>query len=97
MPPHAGAHIVVRTRGRCVTEVTIGNVTLMGGGPYEPLCDPIGEWLVWDAMRENVAEFDGYVFHGLTQREAIRFSMLMNDMVRPSSREGSSYRSVQEA
>lgn len=69
----------------------------MGGGRYDPLCDPNGEWLVWDAVRENVAEFDGYVFQGLTQREALRFSTLMNDMVRPSAAEGSRYRPAQQA
>lgn len=60
----------------------------MGGGPYRPLSDPNGEWLVWDAVRENVAEFGGCAFQGLTQREAMRFSTLMNDMVRPSTRKG---------
>lgn len=59
----------------------------MGGGPYEPLCDPCGEWLVWDAVQGNVAEFDGHVFHGLTHREAIRFSTLLNAMARPATRE----------
>lgn len=72
-------------RCRCVEEVRIGKVTLVGKGPYEPLCDPSGEWLVWDAVRENVAEFDGYVFLGLTPREALRFSTLLNNMIRPST------------
>lgn len=62
-----------------------------------PLCDPGGEWLVWNAVRATVAEFDGYVFHGLTQREAIRFSTLMNDMTRPSTRKDSLYRPLQQA
>jgi hypothetical protein len=61
----------------------------MGTGPYEPLCDPSGEWLVWDAVRENVAEFDGYVFLGLTPREALRFSTLLNNMIGPSTSGGS--------
>lgn len=52
----------------------------MGGGPFEPVRDPNGDWLVWDAVRENVAESDGYVFVGLTQREALRLSTLMNDV-----------------
>lgn len=68
----------------------------MGGGPYEPLCDPSGEWLVWDAVRGNVAEFDGYVFHGLTQREAIRYSTLLNIMAGPSACEGLSSRPAQQ-
>lgn len=79
-----------------VKEVKIANVTLLGGGPYKPLCDPSGEWLVWDAVREIVAEFDGHVFLGLTQREALRFSTLMNDMVRLTS-ESSQYRPAQHA
>ena len=80
-----------------MTEARIGNVTLLGGGPYVPLCDPGGDWLVWDGLREDVAEFDGYVFLGLTQREALRFSRLMNDMATPSTGEGSRYRPSRQA
>jgi len=86
-----------RRRRRRVKEVRIGNVIQLGGGPYEPLCDLTGEWLVWDAVRNNVAEFDGCVFLGLTQIEALRFSTLMNTMVRPSISEGSQHRPAQQA
>ncbi|MET3597469.1 hypothetical protein ABID26_006894 [Mesorhizobium shonense] len=63
-------------------EARIRIMPLMGGGPYEPLFDPSGNWLVWDAAQENVAEFDGNVLLGLTRTEALRVSMLMNGTVR---------------
>lgn len=63
-----------------MTEATIGIEVLRGGSRYEPFCDPIGDWLVWDAVQKNVAEIDGNeLLIGLTQREALRVSALLND------------------
>lgn len=54
------------------------NITLIGRGPYEPLCDPSGEWIVWDAVKDTVAESNGNVLFGLSHGDALRFSVLMN-------------------
>lgn len=61
-----------------MTEATIGIVVLRGGSRYEPLCDPSGDWLVWDAVQKNVAEIDGNELIGLTQREALKAATLMS-------------------
>lgn len=82
---------------RCATEARIRILTLRGGGPYEPLCDPAGNWLVWDAVQENVAEFDGNILFGLQPGEALRISTLMNDGVRLSAGVGSPCRTAQQA